>query len=138
MEQLMERNSQLEKDSNEQENKFLELYEEYNMMNDDMFELQVQLEEVGLEIGEDFEKKDKGKSSGQKIMSILKKTRKKIGGTVRKKTETSKKPDESLNEEESKDGTPSSPKTMSKSKSQKSLGKKEKSSKSEKTAMSEQ
>mgnify|MGYP006893278301 CR=1 FL=1 len=39
IEKLVERNVMLEKETHDQENKFLELYDEYNMMNDDMHEL---------------------------------------------------------------------------------------------------
>jgi len=46
IEKLVGRNLLLEKEVHDQENKFLELYEEYNMMNDDMHELQEQLEET--------------------------------------------------------------------------------------------
>jgi uncharacterized coiled-coil DUF342 family protein len=39
IEKLVSRNCQLEKEVHDQENKFVELYDEYNMMNDDMHEL---------------------------------------------------------------------------------------------------
>ena len=97
-ERLVVRNVQLEKENQDQENKFLELYEEYNIMNDDMHELQQQLEEDGFG---DNESEDsfvgEGKTSagkkllkipgkgGKKVMSILKKSRKIIKSTISNK-----------------------------------------------------
>jgi hypothetical protein len=83
---------QLEKEVHDQENKFLELYEEYNLMNDDMHELQEQLEQAGFGEEEEEETQTKSKNKllqipgkgGKKIMSILKKTRKKIKSTLKK------------------------------------------------------
>jgi hypothetical protein len=109
VEHLVTRNVQLEKESHDQENKFLELYEEYNIMNDDMHELQQQLEEAGFgdnqseeSFGEDG-KTSKSKSllnipgkGGKKIMSILKKSRKIIKSTIKniKSDDASKKEDD--------------------------------------------
>lgn len=84
----------LEKEAHESENRYLELYEEYNMMNDDMHELQQQLEEAGFgdnESEEGFEGKTSKSNSllkipgkgGKKIMSILKKSRKMIKNTIK-------------------------------------------------------
>lgn len=87
IEKLVSRNCQLEKEVHDQENKFVELYDEYNMMNDDMHELQQQLEEAGFgdngsEEGQE-QKTSKGNSilnipgkGGKQIMKILNKSRK--------------------------------------------------------------
>ena len=81
---MVERNFELEKELQEKDNKYLDLYEENNLMHEDMLELQEQLEEAGFigdglsddGFGDDNQKK-KISLGGKKVMSILKKTIKK-------------------------------------------------------------
>ena len=68
---LAERNLELERELQEKENKYLELYEEHNILHEDMLELQEQLEEAGLfgdGLGDDgFENEGKSSSKAAKI-----------------------------------------------------------------------
>ena len=82
---MVDRNFELEKEMQDKDNKYLDLYEENNLMHEDMLELQEQLEEAGFigdglsddGFGDDNEKKKKISLGGKKVMSILKKTIKK-------------------------------------------------------------
>ena len=81
MQKIIERNIVLEKDMHDKENKYLELFDEYNMMHEDMQELQDQLDEMGLLHDEGSETGDGGKKKMSipgvgKMKNIFKKSRK--------------------------------------------------------------
>jgi hypothetical protein len=79
---LVERNIELEKELQQKENLYLDLYDEHNQLNDDILYLQEQLSEAGFFAEDEAEEPGKPKSSlnipgSKKIKGILKKTLKK-------------------------------------------------------------
>ena len=103
MEKLISRNLQLEHESQEKDNKYIDLYDDNNQMHDDMLELQEQLEEAGF-LGDNFsdegmeEDGGSGGKGGPKIpgKKNAKKVMKTLGKLLKRKKKDKEKKDKGL------------------------------------------
>ena len=95
---------QLEQELREKENQYLELYEEFNMLNDDMHELQQALEDAGYFDQAEEETEEKSRFAqllgGAKMKGMFNKTRKVLKWGKSKADEK-----ETIQEEEAKNGS---------------------------------
>ena len=119
LEKLITRNLVLEKEMQEKDNKYIDLYDENNQMHEDMLELQEQLEEAGFlddALSEGFEddggsggkggSKIPGKKNAKKVIKTLGKLLKRKKGKEKKKKSKDKEVAEEAEEEQPVDETP--------------------------------